>query len=157
MNLLIVLLLVTALALFFAGRAGLLRSKASKFIGVTDGQLAGAKTKTQNTVASQCAAKPGDYHAIAPIALGALDGNTAMHRLREAVQTMPGANVVRSEPNYLYAEFETKWLRFVDDVEFLLVPKEAVIHVRSSSRLGRKDFGVNRARIEALRARLSSH
>jgi uncharacterized protein (DUF1499 family) len=44
---------------------------------------------------------------------------------------------------------------FVDDVEFLLDEKARVIHVRSASRLGRKDFGVNRERIEAIRARMA--
>jgi creatinine amidohydrolase len=61
--------------------------------------------------------------------------------------------VITEEPGYLYAEFETRWLRFVDDVEFLLDAPAGVIHVRSASRLGRKDLGVNRKRIEELRAR----
>jgi len=51
-------------------------------------------------------------------------------------------------------EFETRWLRFVDDAQFLLDPAERVIHVRSKSRLGRDDHGVNRQRIEALRRKL---
>ena len=62
---------------------------------------------------------------------------------------MPGATVIEEKPNYLYAEFRTKLLGFVDDVEFLL--GDGVIHVRSASRLGRRDFGVNRRRIESLR------
>jgi uncharacterized protein (DUF1499 family) len=41
---------------------------------------------------------------------------------------------------------------FVDDVEFLADRASGVVHVRSASRLGRRDFGVNRARIEELRA-----
>jgi uncharacterized protein (DUF1499 family) len=44
-------------------------------------------------------------------------------------------------------------LRFVDDVEFLLVPAERVIHVRSASRVGYSDLGTNRKRVEALRAK----
>ena len=67
---------------------------------------------------------------------------------------MRGATVVRHEGNYLYAEFRTKLMRFVDDVEFLFDEKAGLIHVRSASRLGRRDFGVNRARIEALRSRI---
>ena len=45
-------------------------------------------------------------------------------------------------------------MRFVDDVEFVYDDKAGLIHVRSASRLGRRDFGVNRARVEALRARI---
>ena len=39
-------------------------------------------------------------------------------------------------------------MRFVDDVEFFYDDKAGLIHVRSASRLGRRDFGVNRARVE---------
>ena len=46
-------------------------------------------------------------------------------------------------------------MRFVDDVEFWADPASGVVHVRSASRVGRKDFGVNRARIEAIRGRLA--
>ena len=71
-------------------------------------------------------------------------------------QVMPtGSKVLVSiRPEYVAVEFETRWLRFVDDAEFLLDPAAHVIHVRSKSRLGRKDFGVNRARVEALRRKL---
>jgi uncharacterized protein (DUF1499 family) len=45
-------------------------------------------------------------------------------------------------------------MRFVDDVEIFFDEKAGLLHVRSASRLGRRDFGVNRARVEALRARI---
>jgi len=45
---------------------------------------------------------------------------------------------------------------FVDDVEFLLDEKAGVIHVRSASRLGRSDFGVNRDRVETIRRQIAS-
>ncbi|HEU4441500.1 MAG TPA: DUF1499 domain-containing protein, partial [Burkholderiales bacterium] len=50
----------------------------------------------------------------------------------------------------LYAEFRTPILRFVDDVEFLKAGD--LLHVRSASRLGRRDFKANRKRVEQLRA-----
>jgi hypothetical protein len=59
----------------------------------------------------------------------------------------------RERADYLGVEFITRWLRFVDDSEFWLDPANNAIQVRSSSRLGSRDFGVNRARIEAIRAR----
>jgi uncharacterized protein (DUF1499 family) len=64
--------------------------------------------------------------------------------------------VIRSQANYLYAEFRSKWMGFVDDVEFLSDAAAGVIHVRSASRLGRRDFGVNRQRVEALRAAITA-
>jgi uncharacterized protein (DUF1499 family) len=71
--------------------------------------------------------------------------------LVQAVKVTTGATIIQQDPNYLYAEFQTPLLKFVDDVEFLLDEGNAVIHVRSVSRLGQKDFGVNRKRIETLR------
>ena len=67
---------------------------------------------------------------------------------------MPRATVIRHEGNYLYAEFRSKLMGFVDDVEFTHDEKAGVLHVRSASRLGRRDFGVNRARVEQLRSRI---
>ena len=73
-----------------------------------------------------------------------------MNVVRKVLESMRGASVIATGPNYLYAEFRTPILRFVDDVEFFFDGK--VIHVRSASRLGRRDFGVNRKRIEQLRS-----
>jgi uncharacterized protein (DUF1499 family) len=79
-----------------------------------------------------------------------------MARLRGLVEATPGARVVKAEPDYLYAQYTTKWMRFVDDAEFWFDPAAQSVQVRSASRLGHGDLGVNRARIEALRQRLSS-
>ena len=114
-------------------------------LGVKDGRFAACKT-TPNCVSSQ--ADPADReHYIMPIAFGG-----TMHELRRAVESMERAAVIREEGNYLYAEYASKLMGFVDDVEFLVDPAKGVVHVRSASRLGRRDFGVNRERIEALRA-----
>jgi uncharacterized protein (DUF1499 family) len=67
---------------------------------------------------------------------------------------MPRARVMRADGNYLHAEFRSKLMGFVDDVEFTFDARAGVLHVRSASRLGRRDFNVNRERVEALRARL---
>jgi len=63
------------------------------------------------------------------------------------------ARIVEERPDYLRVEFTTRWLRFVDDAEFWYDPASERIQVRSASRLGRKDFAVNRERIEAIRRR----
>ena len=60
--------------------------------------------------------------------------------------------ITDARPDYLRAEAETRWLRFVDDLEFWANPARGVVELRSASRLGRKDFGKNRVRIEAIRA-----
>ena len=65
----------------------------------------------------------------------------------------PGCQVIQQTGNYVYATCQTRLLKFTDDLEFLLDAPADLIQVRSSSRLGRKDLGVNRARIESIRAR----
>ena len=156
MKLLFLLLVGLPLTLFVLGRVGALRGKPPSYLGVTDGNLARPALGKTNSVASQFDGPAESYHSIAAIKPTSGSVESAMTRLRELVKTLPGCDIVRSEPNYLYAQCETKWLRFVDDVEFIAAPEEGVIHVRSASRLGRKDFGVNRARIEHLRAQLSN-
>lgn len=121
------------------------------YLGLTDGRLARPKS-TPNCVSSQ--ADPADAeHYVAPIAFKGATPD-AMAAVRKAVESMEGATIVRAEGGYLYAEYRTRLMRFVDDVEFAHDAKQGVIHVRSASRLGRRDFGVNRERVEALRARI---
>jgi len=110
-------------------------------LGVKDGRLAPPR-RTPNCVSSQ--ADPADReHYIAPI-----QGELAA--ARRAVESLPRSRVIRAEGSYLYAEFRSKLLGYVDDVEFYF--DGSVLQVRSASRLGRKDFGVNRKRVEALRS-----
>jgi uncharacterized protein (DUF1499 family) len=77
-----------------------------------------------------------------------------MAAARKAVEAMGGSTVIRQEGGYLYAEYRTRLMKFVDDLELAHDDKAGVLHVRSASRLGRRDFGVNRARVESLRARI---
>jgi len=122
-------------------------------LGVRDGRLARCR-RTPNCVSSQ--AGPEDRgHYIAPLAFAG-DPDAAMAALRQVVEATPGARVIRAQPDYLYAEYRSRLMRFVDDVEFALDAPAGVIHVRSASRVGIRDFGVNRARVEALRKALGA-
>jgi uncharacterized protein (DUF1499 family) len=150
-------LLLAALLLFVAGQAGLFSGQAPADLGVRDGRLK-SPSRTPNSVNSQADLHAGtaalvDYARIVPFDAEA-DPPATLARIRAIVELMPGARVVAARPDYLYAQFTTRWLKFVDDVEFWAPPDARVIHVRSASRVGRKDFGVNRARIEAIRAAL---
>jgi len=116
-------------------------------LGVKDGCLARCR-RSPNCVSSQ--ADPTDKeHYIAPIAFSG-----TMEQLRRAIAELPLATIVEAKDDYLYAEFRTPVLRFVDDVEFLKL--DDVLHVRSASRLGRRDFKANRNRVEQLRALIRS-
>jgi uncharacterized protein (DUF1499 family) len=81
--------------------------------------------------------------------------DVAWKKLEATVRAQKGATVVSVQADYLYAEFNTPGLGFVDDVEFALDSANSVIHVRSGSRLGVRDFGVNRNRIEGIRTAYS--
>jgi len=150
---LLVLLAVAGLAIHVVTATGdtVFSWKRPDNLGVKDGRLAPPK-RSPNSVSSQ--ADPTDTeHYIAPIPFKG-DASAAMAAVRKAVEGMEGSTVIRQEGAYLYAEYRTKVMRFVDDVELVFDAKAGLIHVRSSSRLGRRDFGVNRARAEALRARI---
>jgi uncharacterized protein (DUF1499 family) len=151
--LLLITVVLTAL-LILAGQWGLLKGKAPSNIGVTDGKLK-PPSKTENSVSSQAMLYPDHpmraYAEIASISFSG-DAAEAWTRLQRAVATLPRSSVITDTGSYLYVQQTTLILRFTDDVEFVLDAAGSVIHVRSASRLGRKDFGVNRARIEAIRA-----
>jgi uncharacterized protein (DUF1499 family) len=66
---------------------------------------------------------------------------------------MKRSKIVTDLDLYIHAEFTSAFFRFVDDVEFYFDDKAKTLHVRSASRIGRSDFGVNRKRIEELRSR----
>ena len=91
---------------------------------------------------------------IAPLQLPGAPPAEAIARIVAALQAMPGAAIVTRRDDYLYLRFTTRWLGYVDDVEFWADGSGAV-QLRSASRIGTGDLGVNRARIEQLRARLS--
>jgi uncharacterized protein (DUF1499 family) len=115
-------------------------------LGVHDGKLA-ACPSTPNCVSSQAF---DAAHAIEPIIYDTSLAD-AKSRLRQTISEMPRTRLIRETGNYLHFEFTTRIMRFVDDVEFYFDDAARRIHVRSASRVGRSDFGVNRKRVEAIR------
>lgn len=83
-------------------------------------------------------------HQIDPLPAGDLD------RLQALVLSLPRTALVERTGDYLHVTFTTRLMRFVDDVEFRVAGDH--IDVRSASRVGKGDLGVNRARVEELRA-----
>lgn len=154
MGTLLAVLAGLALLIFLAGRAGLLKGSPPQ-LGVRDGRLK-PPSRTPNSVTSQAHLYPDaphrDYATIDPLPLRG-DGAASIDKLRAIVAAVPGATLVDSKPDYLYVQFMTPGLRFIDDTEFWFSPGERLIHVRSASRIGRKDFGVNRKRVESIRDR----
>jgi uncharacterized protein (DUF1499 family) len=150
---LILIFVVSAMALLTAGQLGWLKGTQPALLGVVDGRLQ-PPSSTRNSVSSQAALYPGhpqlEYARIAPLRYTG-DGKAAFAKVAAAVRALPRTVVVKDEAGYLYAQCTTRWLRFTDDLELWLDEPAQTIHVRSASRLGEADLGVNRARVEALR------
>jgi uncharacterized protein (DUF1499 family) len=116
-------------------------------LGVKDGRLSPCPA-TPNCVSSlstdaEHAEKPLTYTRATP---------AARAELKKLLLGMKRAKITAETGAYLRAEFTSALFRFVDDVEFYIDENAKVIHVRSASRLGKSDLGVNRKRIEAIRA-----
>lgn len=115
-------------------------------------------SKTPETVGKHldCADSPncvsstatGD-HAVDPLLFA--DGAEAAHgRLLKILQGLPRTTVVTNRPDYIHAVTRSQLWGFPDDVEFVF--GDGRIDVRSAARMGYSDLGVNRARVEAIRA-----
>ena len=80
--------------------------------------------------------------------------DSSWERARRIIREM-GGKIVREDDCYLWATFSTRLFRFVDDLELRMDEKNEIIHVRSGSRVGYSDMGVNRKRIEDFRVRFN--
>lgn len=142
------------------GQLGFLQGAAPAQLGVQQGRLA-APSPTPNSVSSQADLYPDHpqaaYAVVEPFTPPAGEtGRAALQRLAGLLAQQPGTRLTTQTDGYVRAEATTRWLRFVDDVELWLDPATDLVHVRSASRLGRKDFGVNRARVDHLRGAFQS-
>jgi uncharacterized protein (DUF1499 family) len=154
----VIIIALVVIAGLLAGQLGLLKGTPPTDLGVHDGRLK-PPSKTPNSVSSQAALYPDhpqrSYAEIPP--LPASSGpEAALNRIASIVEAMDGAEIIKKEPGYLYAQFTTRLMKYVDDTEFWFDPAEAVIQVRSASRLGSSDLGVNRKRIEFIRQKLQN-
>ena len=70
------------------------------------------------------------------------------------MRDFPRTTIVEKSDTYIHVEARSRIFRFVDDVDFVLDVRESVIHVRSASRVGHGDLGVNRRRVEQIRSAL---
>jgi len=126
------------------------RSTATRSGGAAAGRLTPCPS-SPNCVSSD--ADPGDPHHVAPFRL-AVPAAEAWGIIRRVIEDQTRTRIVKQTDRFLQAEFRTRILRFVDDLELQLRAAEGMIAVRSASRVGYSDLGVNRKRVEALRAEL---
>lgn len=77
-------------------------------------------------------------------------------QLHDAIVGLPRTHAITVRPDYRHYTFTTAWMRFTDDLELRLEPDGRTVHIRSASRVGRSDLGVNRRRVETLRHLLNT-
>jgi len=149
-----IVLLLTAVLLIGATLAfsdeQLLAGTRPTNLGNSVGQLIPCP-KTANCVSSQSV---DSTHNIKPLTYNS-SAQEAFTNLKSAIATFDRAKIVQETDNYIYAEFTLPIVKFVDDVEFVLLDEAKVIHVRSASRLGESDLGVNRQRVENIRTKFA--
>ncbi len=129
-----------------------LAGKRPDTLGLHDSSLSGCPG-SPNCVSSEADDAP---HRVEPFRIRS-DANRAWRALREIVESLPRTEIVSSTEDYIHAECRSRLFRFVDDIEFHLRASEGLIRVRSASRVGYSDLGVNRGRVEDLRSRLRKH
>ncbi|NEQ97891.1 MAG: DUF1499 domain-containing protein [Cyanothece sp. SIO2G6] len=121
-------------------------------LGAKDGKLAPCPD-SPNCVCSQ-SPQTDDIHYILPIILKT-SAAEAIADLKRVIESMDRTKIISETNTYIYAEFTSALMGYVDDVEFYIDVANRVIHVRSASRLGQSDLGVNRKRIESIRSALA--
>jgi len=119
-------------------------------LGVKDGRL-GPCPASPNCVSSDDA---DAAHVISALQL-TVSAADAWRAVRSTVAGLPRTKIITETNDYLHAECSSAFFGFVDDLEFHLRPAQKLIAARSAARLGHSDFGVNRKRVENLRALLA--
>ncbi|MEL6580051.1 MAG: DUF1499 domain-containing protein [Cyanobacteria bacterium J06621_12] len=114
--------------------------------GLIDGHLSPCPS-SPNCVISQ----DGDEeHSLEPIAYQG-DRAAAKETLLKVLSVVPRTEVIEQTDDYIHTESTSRIFKFVDDAEFYFPEDKQVIQVRSASRVGESDLGVNRRRIEQIR------
>lgn len=135
------LLLIPAMALFSCA------GKRPAELGATDGRLR-ACPASPNCV---CSEDSDEQHGIAPLTYTG-EAAAAFARARAAALSLPRTELINETADYMHFESTTPLMGYVDDLELQLEPAKNEIAIRSASRLGYGDMGVNRKRVEELRA-----
>ena len=116
-------------------------------LGLVNDRLRGGGNKP-NWVCSENVDRSDTGHYLDPITFNQ-ESKETWDKIKHIV-TLSGGSIVKEEENYLHATYTSKLFRFVDDLELRLDETNKVIHMRSSSRVGYSDLGVNRKRAESI-------
>jgi len=136
-------LLIVALLAYIV--MAVLSQRQPDHLGLEAGKLKSCPD-SPNCVCSEAHTQADAQHFIAPL----LATEKTWQRLKKSI-VKQGGDIQVDSPDYIHATFSTSVFHYVDDVELRFDKQQKYIHLRSASRIGRSDFGVNRTRIENLK------
>ena len=73
--------------------------------------------------------------------------------IKNLIENTPRTEIVDIDGDYLHAEVTSKWMKYVDDLEISVVPESSKLLIRSESRVGESDLGVNQKRVDLLKSK----
>jgi uncharacterized protein (DUF1499 family) len=142
---------VSASPAVLPGLQGVFSGTRPAYLGVKDERLSPCPA-SPNCVVSRT---DDAAHRIAPIAYTS-DRDQARELLLKILKNQPRTELIEQREDYIYVEFSSRLMGFVDDAEFYFPPDASVIQMRSAARLGESDLGVNRRRLEQIRLAMQS-
>jgi len=142
--------IVIGIPIYFFVLATISQARAAE--GLQENQLTACSSKP-NCVCSECE-KP-DEHYVEPVVLSEFENEKVIQLIKNTLKAM-GGDIVTETDVYIAATFTSTLFRFVDDFEIRIDAPGKTVHVRSASRVGYSDFGVNRKRVEKFRTLLEN-
>ena len=73
--------------------------------------------------------------------------------IKSIIENTPRTEIVEIDGDYLHAESTSKWMKYVDDLEVSFIPESNILLIRSESRVGESDLGVNQKRVDSLKSK----
>ena len=74
--------------------------------------------------------------------------------IKSIIENTPRTEIVEINKDYLHAESTSKWMKYVDDLEVSFIPESNTLLIRSESRVGESDLGVNQKRVDLLKSKM---
>ncbi len=74
--------------------------------------------------------------------------------IKKIIENTPRTEIVEINGDYLHAEATSKWMKYVDDLEVFFLPESNILLIRSESRVGESDLGVNQKRVDLLKSKM---
>ena len=139
---------LVALGLVVYATMAVMSQKMPDNLGLKDGQLTPCPDSPNCVCSEMHTANDAEHY------IQAIQGNkTTWDKLKKVIRAQ-GGTIESDDGVYMHVSFRSAVFQYVDDVELRLDEASNTIHIRSASRMGRKDFGVNRKRVEAIKKAL---